>query len=98
MSEISERFSLLFGRERRDDFLKARIAAELRISSGASFNIKRQIPNVDVVRSAWRRFKKNVKDAIIRDLELLRDVKGGGGVKGKSTAGGTGSPASGLKR
>jgi hypothetical protein len=59
-------------------------------------NIKKQIPNIDVVRSAWRRVKKDIKDAIIRDLEPLRNVKGGGGVKGKSksTTGGTGTPGS----
>ena len=59
-------------------------------------NIKRQIPNIDVVRFAWRRFKKDIKDAIIRDLEPSKDVKGGGGVKNKSksTTGGTGTPGS----
>jgi hypothetical protein len=59
-------------------------------------NIKKQIPNIDVVRSAWRRVKKDIKDAIIRDLEPLRNVKGGGGVKGKSKSatGGTGTPGS----
>ncbi len=30
--------------------------------------MKKQIPNIDVVRSAWRRVKKDIKDAIIRDL------------------------------
>ena len=37
-----------------------------------------------MLRSAWRRVKKEVKDAIIRDLEPVKDVKGGGGVAGKS--------------
>jgi len=32
--------------------------------------MKTQIPNIDVVRSAWRRVKKDIKDAIIRDLVL----------------------------
>ena len=59
-------------------------------------NIKKQIPNIDIVRSAWRRVKNEIKDAIIRDLEPLKDVKGGGGVKNKSksTTGGTGPPGS----
>jgi len=54
--------------------------------------MKTQIPNIDVVRSAWRRVKKDIKDAIIRDLKPLKDVKGGGGIQGRSrsTKGGTG--------
>ncbi len=54
-------------------------------------NMKRQDPNIHVVESVWRRLKKNIKDAIIRDLNPVKDVKGGGGVKGESkpTAGGT---------
>ena len=56
-------------------------------------NMKTQIPNINVVRSAWRRVKKNIKDAIIRDLKRVRDVKCGGGVTGESkpTTGGTGT-------
>ncbi len=46
--------------------------------------MKTQIPNIDVVRSAWRRVKKDIKDAIIRDLKPVKDVKGGGGFEGKS--------------
>ena len=55
--------------------------------------MKTQIPNIDVVRSAWRRVKKDIKDAIIRDLKPVKDVKGGGGFEGKSKSlkGGTGS-------
>ena len=45
--------------------------------------MKTQIPNIDVVRSAWRRVKKDIKDAIIRDLKPVKDVKGGG-VTGES--------------
>ena len=58
--------------------------------------MKTQIPNIDVVRSAWRRVKKDIKDAIIRDLKPVRDVKGGGGFEGKSkfTKGGTGTTGS----
>jgi hypothetical protein len=74
--------------------------------------MKAQIPNINVVRSAWRRvkklisdalgavcshqvthaIKKDIKDAIIRDLMPVKDVKGGGGVAGKSkpTTGKTG--------
>jgi hypothetical protein len=43
-----------------------------------------QEPNVNVVRSVWRRLKKEIKEAIIRDLQPKEDVKGGGGVKGES--------------
>ncbi|MFZ0915702.1 MAG: hypothetical protein WAN04_02315 [Candidatus Udaeobacter sp.] len=46
--------------------------------------MKTQIPNINMVRSAWRRVKKNIKDAIIRDLKPAKDVKGGGDVKGES--------------
>jgi hypothetical protein len=55
--------------------------------------MKTQIPNINVVRSAWRRVKKDIKDAIIRDLKPGKDVKGGGGVTGESkpTTGGTGT-------
>ena len=41
-------------------------------------------PNVNALRSVWRRLKKDIKDAIIRDLQPVKDVKGGGGVKGES--------------
>ena len=46
--------------------------------------------NINVVRSVWRRLKKDIKEAIIRDLQPVKDIKGGGGVKGesKSTTGG----------
>ena len=40
--------------------------------------------NVNEARSLWRRFKKNIKEAIIRDLQPVKDVKGGRGVKGES--------------
>jgi hypothetical protein len=55
--------------------------------------MKTQFPNINAVRSAWRRVKNNIKEAIIRDLKPVKDVKGGGGVKGdsKSTTGGTGT-------
>ena len=63
---------------------------------GGHLNMKTQIPNINMVRSAWRRVKKDIKDAIIRDLKPVKDVKGGGGVTGKSkpttgTSGTTGS-------
>ena len=50
-------------------------------------------PNVNEVRSLWRRLKKNIKEAIIRDLQPSKDVKGGGGVKreSKPTTGDTGT-------
>ena len=49
--------------------------------------------NINVVRSVWRRLKKDIKEAIIRDLQPVNDVKGGGGVKGESkpTTGGAGT-------
>jgi len=55
--------------------------------------MKTQIPNINVVRSAWRRVKKDINDAIIRDLKPVKDVKGGGSVTGESkpTTGGTGT-------
>ena len=40
--------------------------------------------NINLVRSVWRRLKKDIKEAIIRDLQPVKDVKGGGGVKGES--------------
>ena len=46
--------------------------------------MKRQIPNIDAVRSAWRRVKKDIKEAIIRDLKPAKDVKGGRRVAGES--------------
>jgi hypothetical protein len=58
--------------------------------------MKTPIPNINVVRSAWHRVKKDIKDAIIRDLKPVTDVKGGGGVKSesKSTTGDTGTTGS----
>jgi len=41
-------------------------------------------PNLNVVRSVWRRLKNDLKEAIIRDLQPKKDVKGGGGVRGAS--------------
>ena len=46
--------------------------------------MKKHIPNINMVRSAWRRVKKDIKDAIIRDLKPVRDIKGGGGVTGET--------------
>ena len=52
-------------------------------------------PNIDVVRSVWRRVKKaKIRDLGIRDLERVKDVKGGGGGvtdKSKPVTGGTGT-------
>jgi hypothetical protein len=47
-------------------------------------NMKTPFPNINMVRSAWRRVKKDIKDAIIRDLKPVKDVKGGRGVKSES--------------
>jgi hypothetical protein len=51
-------------------------------------NIK--IPNIEVIRSLWRRVKKDIK---VRDLKPVKDVKGGGGFTGESKpiTGGTGT-------
>jgi hypothetical protein len=56
----------------------------LRNNGGGHFKLKTQIPNINMVRSAWRRIKKDIKDAIIRDLKPIKDVKGGGRVAGES--------------
>jgi hypothetical protein len=54
--------------------------------------MKAQTPNIAVVHSVWRRIKK----AKIRDLEPVKDVKGGGGGtdKSKPDTGGKGSTGS----
>ena len=48
-----------------------------------------ETPNIHLVHSVWRRLKK----AKIRDLQPIKDVKGGGAATGKSTppTGGTGT-------
>ncbi len=46
--------------------------------------MKSKDPNIHVVESVWRRLKKDIKDAIIRDLTPAKDVKGGSGIKGES--------------
>jgi len=46
--------------------------------------MKRHIPNINVVRSTWHRVKKDIKEAIIRDLKPGKDVKGGRNVAGES--------------
>jgi hypothetical protein len=53
-----------------------------------------QIPNINLVRSAWRRVKKGSIE--VRDLKPVIDVKGGGGVKteSKSTTSDTGTTGS----
>jgi hypothetical protein len=53
-----------------------------------------QPPNINVIRSVWRRRVK--KDIKVRDLQPVKDVKGGGGVTGKSkpSTGGTGTTGS----
>jgi hypothetical protein len=49
--------------------------------------------NINVIRSVWRRMKKDIK---VRDLQPEKDVKGGGGVTGKSkpSPGSTGTTGS----
>ena len=53
--------------------------------------MKKQIPDINLVRSAWRRVKENIRDMIARDLQPKKHLKGGGGVKGESKTGGTGT-------
>ena len=55
-----------------------------------------KIPNIEVIRSFWRRVKKDIevirfgwrprvkKDIKVRDLKPIKDVKGGGGLTGES--------------
>jgi hypothetical protein len=54
-----------------------------------------EVPNINVIKSVWRRVKKgHIK---VRDLKLVKDVKGGGGgVTGESEPirGGTGTTGS----
>jgi len=54
-----------------------------------------QRPNIYVIRSVWRRLKKGHIAKVCRDLESVKDVKGGG-VTGKSkpTTGSTGTTGS----
>jgi hypothetical protein len=68
----------------------------LRNNLGGHLNMKTQIPNINMVRSAWRRVKNDIQDAIICDLKPVKDVKGGGGVTGKSkpTTGSSGTTGS----
>ena len=42
--------------------------------------MEEQTPNIHVVQSVWRRLKK----AKVRDLEPIKDVKGGSGGTGAS--------------
>jgi hypothetical protein len=52
----------------------------------------RETPNIEVIRSVWRRVKKPIR---VRDLTPIKDAKGGGGVAGESKpAGGTGTTGS----
>ena len=51
---------------------------------GGCLSMSTQDPNVNAIRSVWRRLKKDLKEAIIRDLQPAKDVKGGGGVKDES--------------
>jgi hypothetical protein len=45
-------------------------------------DMKPQYPNIYVIESVWRRLKKgHIK---FRDLQPVKDVKGGGGVADKS--------------
>jgi hypothetical protein len=63
---------------------------------GRAFGMNTKIPNIEVIRSLWRRVKKDIevirsawrlrvkKGIKVRDLKPIKDVKGGGGVTGES--------------
>ena len=57
------------------------------------WGMETQAHNINVIRSVWRRIKKPIN---VRDLQPVKDVKGGGGVTGKSkpSTGGTGTTGS----
>src|SRR6476620_1467944 len=56
----------------------------LRSNWGGHLKMKRQIPNINIVRSAWRRVKNDIKEAIIRDLKPVKEVRGGRRLGGES--------------
>ena len=41
--------------------------------------MNKPIPNINIIRSTWRRVKSDIKDAIIRDLKPVKNIKGGTG-------------------
>lgn len=49
--------------------------------------MKTQISNIAIVRSAWRRRKKDITGSMTCDLEPLKNVRGGGGFESKSSTG-----------
>jgi hypothetical protein len=55
--------------------------------------MNQEMPNIEVIRSVWGRIKKPIS---LPDLKPVKDVKGGGGVTGKSkpTTGSTGTTGS----
>jgi hypothetical protein len=63
----------------------------LRINWAWRRGMEKQAPNINVIRSVWRRAKRPIK---VSDLQPVKDVKGGGGVTGKSKpiTDGTGAP------
>ena len=79
--------SFASGRVRTKHFfglLRRGLIAKKEVIWGGHLKMKRQIPNINIVRSAWRRVKKDIKDAIIRDLKPVKDVRGGRRVAGES--------------
>jgi hypothetical protein len=84
-----------FSRPRKEFFslLSPRLVAKTlprnKLGSCLSKNTPEQ--NVSMIQSVWRRLKKNLKEAIIRDLQPREDVKGGGGVKDQSKSNTRGS-------
>jgi hypothetical protein len=55
--------------------------------------MEEQTPNINVVHSVWRRLKK----AKIRDLQPLKDAKGGGSGTGTSKPNTSGTGTAGNK-
>ena len=82
LGDFKERFVRIRSRTLSDSF-SACSGRELVAIGGGHLNMKTQIPNINMLRFAWRRVKKDIKDAIIRDLKPVKDVKGGG-VAGES--------------
>ena len=66
--------------------LRPRVVGKTSLLSnlGSPLKMKTQIPNINMVRSAWRRVKKDMMEAIIRDLRPAKDVKGGRRIAGES--------------
>src|SRR4030095_9494372 len=77
LGDFKERFVRIRSRTLSDSF-SACSGRELVAIGGGHLNMKTQIPNINMLRFAWRRTKKKKKDATMRDLKPVKDVKAGG--------------------